>query len=100
MIVRIEDIALVAAPGAIGTEEFVERAPSLLVFGGRFRSAGGVCNDLAPEKAVEVVSWRAVIGSGDHAVGDIEIGKAVVIEIPGVAGPSPAAHFDSGRSGD
>src|SRR5882757_1497783 len=99
MIVRIEDVALIAAPGAIGTKEFVERAPSLLVFGRRLGFGGRVGNDLTPEKTVEVFVWKAAVGSRDHAVGDVDVRETVVIEIPGVAGPGPAAHFDSGGCG-
>src|SRR6266478_308659 len=43
---------------------------------------------LAPEKAVEVVPNAA----RNHSVGDVEVRKTVVIEVPGVAGPGPAAH--------
>jgi len=31
-IVRVENISLVSAPGTVGTYEFVDRVPSLLVF--------------------------------------------------------------------
>ena len=94
-VVRVENISLVTAPRAIGSDQLINRAPSLLVVvrgGGRIR---GIGNHLAPEKAVEILAR----GAGHHAVGDVEIGKAVMIEIPGVARPRPAPDPDTGRAG-
>ena len=80
-IVHIKDIALVTAPGAVGADKFVNRVPSLLVLFGSARFIRRIGNDLSPEKAVEI---RAQ-GTRHHAVGDEEIGEAIVIKVERVA---------------
>ncbi len=90
-IVGIENISLVAAPGTIGTDEFVDGIPTLLVFVRSAGLVGGRSYNLPPEETVEILTrWAR-----DHAVRDIEIGEAVVIEIERVARPRPAAHSDA-----
>src|ERR1700686_2077217 len=46
---------------------------------------------LAPKKTVQIIARFP----GNHAVGDIKIQKTIVVEIPRVAGPRPAAHRGS-----
>ena len=87
-IVGIENISLVTAPGAVRTDQFVDGIPSLLVFVRRRGFVGRISHDLPPEKTVQILARRA----RDHSVGDIEIGKTVMIEIECVARPRPAAH--------
>ncbi len=65
----------------------VHRIPALLVVLGWLGFIGRFGNHLPPEKAVQVLAdW-----SGDHAVGDIKICEAVMVEVPGVARPGPSA---------
>src|ERR1700674_264372 len=94
-IVRVENISLVTAPRAIGADQFVNRAPSLLVILRRLRFVRRIGNYLPPEKTVEVF----VRGAGDHAIDDVEIGKTIMIKIPGVARPRPAPDSNAGSAG-
>ncbi len=91
-VVCVEDIALEPAPGAVRADEFVERVPSLFVIVGRLGLHGRIGNHLSPEETVQVFARLA----GHHPVGDVKIGKAVVVKIPRVARPRPPAHLNSG----
>ncbi len=51
-IVRVEGIALVSAPGAVGTNQLIERVPSLFVVVCGLGFGGRICHDLSPEEAV------------------------------------------------
>ena len=81
VVVRIENISLEAAPCAVGANEFVNRVPSLFVIVRRLRLVGRLCNHLPPEKTVQVFARR----TGYHAIGNVEISKSIVIEVPRVA---------------
>src|SRR6516162_1841903 len=90
-IVQIKDVAFESTPGAIAADQLVNGVPSLFVFvvgPGVLRRVG---DNLAPKETVQVVAS----GTGYHAVGDVEVGETVTIEIPEVAGPRPAAHGGS-----
>src|SRR5271157_5007572 len=90
--VDVDYVALIAAPGVIGTDQFIDGVPALFIVLRWLGGVGGIGDNLPPEEAVEVVpDW-----AGNHSVGDVEIGKTIVIEIPGIAGPRPTAH-GSGR---
>ena len=93
-IVGVENVSFVAAPGSIRPDQFIESVPSLLVVLRGLRFGRGVRNHLPPEKTVQVSSrW-----SRHHAIGNVQVGKTVMIEIPGIARPRPAAHFHSRRT--
>ena len=83
-IVRVEDVALVAAPGVVGADEFVDARsiPARSRAKASLRS-GELATTCRQKKLFRSSRERA----RDHAVGDVEIGKAVVIEIPGIARP-------------
>ena len=51
-IVRVEDVSLVAAPGVVGADQFIDGVPPLLVILGRLRAIGRIGYHLAPEKAI------------------------------------------------
>ncbi len=93
-IIRVKNIALEAAPGAVGPNEFVDGTPSLLVIMGGLWPDPANWQPLAARKNCS--GLRA--SPGNHAIRNVEIGKAVVIEIKSVARPRPAAYPDSGRS--
>src|SRR4030095_15697946 len=76
-IVRIKYIPFITAPGAIGTEEFVESAPSLFVFMSRLGFVWRIGNHTPPKKTVQVLSR----GARHHSIHDVEVREAVVIEI-------------------
>ena len=95
-IVREHHISLVAVPGAIRANQFIERLPSALVSRRGRGVVGRFAHHLPPEEACEIAAVRR----GDIAVGDIEIGVAIMIEVPEVGAPGPAAHLDSGLLAD
>src|SRR2546427_5891312 len=45
------------------------------------------------EKTIEVFARS----TRDHSIGDVKIGKTIVIKIPGIARPRPAAHPNADR---
>ena len=90
-VVGVENIALVAAPGAVGADQFVDRAPSLFVIVRWLGSSGRLSDYLAPEETVEV--FVVGCGAAHHTVGDVEIGESLMIEVPGSRSTRP-----SGRS--
>ena len=70
-IVGVEDIALVATPASVGTDEFVDGVPSLLIGQNGIGFVGRVCNHLTPEETVEIdARW-----TGDHPICNVKIGK-------------------------
>jgi len=96
VIVGEQSVSLVAAPGMVGTDEFADCVPAAFIGKGRSGSGWRIANDLAPEKAGKFLRLDA----GDVAVRDVQVGKAIVVEIPAVGRPGPAAHIDSGGAGD
>ena len=58
-IVRVEDVALVAAPGVVGADQFIDRVPSLFVIRGRLGGIGRIGHHLAPEETVQIFANRA-----------------------------------------
>src|SRR5260370_1096507 len=58
------------------------------------RLVGRIGNYLSPEETVQVLARRA----GNHAIRNVEIGKAVVVEIKCVTRPWPAGHSNPGGS--
>src|SRR5258708_28468681 len=97
-IVYVENIPLVTAPTTIGANQLVNRAPSLFVavrWLSLFRRIG---DHLPPEETIQVFIVVFARGAADHAIDDVEIGKAVVIKIPGVARPRPAPDSDAGSA--
>ena len=100
MIARIEDIALVAAPGVVGADQLVDGVPSLFIILQWLGCIGRVGHHLPPEETVEVgivQIWACY--AGNHSIDDVKIGKAVMVEIPGVARPRPSAHSNAARRG-
>src|SRR5579883_403412 len=87
-VVEIEQISFVATPSGIRANQFVDGIPALLIRGAWGGTQGRLRHDLAPEKAVEIILERP----GNHAIGDVNFGKAVMVQVPGVAGPGPTAH--------
>ena len=98
-IVRVEDVPFKSAPRAVGADEFIDCGPSLFIIGRRLGFRGGVGNHLPPKKTVQILFSGWAHRSRDHAIRDVEIGEAVVVKIPCVARPRPAAHFNSSGSG-
>src|SRR4029077_103052 len=86
------DVSFETAPGEVGSNEFVDGIPALLVFMAGAGLVGRISDHLAPEKTVEIVSNAA----GNHSIDDVQVLKTVVIEIPSVAGPRPAADGGPG----
>ena len=82
-IIYVKNIALEAAPGSVGAKDFVKRVPALFVLVRGFGFSRRIRNHLAPEEAVQILARR----TRDHTVGDVEIGKTVMVEIPSVARP-------------
>src|SRR5579872_2927695 len=93
--VGIENVALKPAPGAVGADKLVDGIPPLLVSVRRPDLLRRIGHHLPPEKAVQVLARE----TGDHAIRDIEVKKTVVVEVPGCAGPGPAAHGNCGGGG-
>ena len=58
-IVRVEDISLVAAPGGVGANQFVDGVPALFVIGRRLGRVRRIGDNLAPEEAVQVFIVRS-----------------------------------------
>src|SRR3984893_9147209 len=87
-VVEVENIAFEATPRAVGANQFVDGVPTLLILVVWLRLLWRISDDLAPKKAVQVFGRFP----RNHSVGNIEVQKTVVIEIPHVAGPRPAAH--------
>src|SRR5437879_13469059 len=75
-VVGIENIPLEAAPGAIGTNEIVDGAPSFFVSLGRLLLHRRIGNYLPPEKTVQVLPRSP----GHQAVRAVDIGEASMIE--------------------
>ena len=94
-IVSVENISFVPAPCAVGANQFVDGVPSLFVVGRKSGLFRRVSNDLPPEETVQIFARRPC----DHAVRDIKVGEAVVIKIPGIARPRPAAHANASERG-
>ena len=86
-IIQIKNIPFKAAPGAVRANQFVDGVPTQLVGARRLGALRRIGDHLPPEKTIEIFA----AGAGDHAVGNIKIRETVVIEIPRVAGPGPAA---------
>ena len=89
MIVRVENIPLTSVPRVVRPDQFIDGIPSLFVIWGRGGLERRLRHHLPPEKAFKVFCVRA----RNHAVGDVEIRVAIVIKIPGIAGPGPAAYL-------
>ena len=94
-VVGVEHVSFVAAPTVVGANQFVHHAPALFVAMRRLRFFRRIGNHLPPKIAVQIVSEWA----GDHAVYYIQVRKSVVVEIPGIARPGPAAHRGSALRG-
>ena len=90
-VVGVENVSLRAGPGRIRADQFVDRVPSLLVPGRRVRVLRRISHHLPPEEARKV----ARVGPGNIAIGDVQVREAIVIEIPCVGRPGPAAHLGS-----
>src|SRR5258708_16401292 len=97
-IVHVENIPLIPAPATIGADQLINRAPSLFVVVRRLSLFRRIGDHLPPEKTVQVFIVVFARGTADHAIADIEIGKTVMIKIPGVARPRPAPDPDAGRA--
>ena len=87
-VICVKHIALKPTPSAVGADQFVNSVPSLFVVVRRLGFVGRIGNHLAPEKTIEVFARS----TRDHSIGDVKIGKTIVIKIPGIARPRPAAH--------
>src|SRR5271165_6075677 len=92
VVIQIENIPLEPAPGPVRTNQFVNGIPSQFVSASRARIIRRIGHHLAPEETIQI----SAIGTGDHPVGNIKIRETIVIEIPSVAGPCPAAYRSSG----
>src|SRR5579863_212486 len=91
-IVGVEHIPLISAPGRVRANEFVDRAPSLFIV---VRQPGFVWRIgyyLPPKETVQILVRR----TRDHAIRNVKIREAVVVKIPSVARPRPAAIAYSG----
>src|SRR6516162_10130096 len=82
-------------PGCVGPHQFVDGIPSALVALRRDGRSWRFGNHLPPEEARHV----ALIQTGDVAIRDIEVRKTILVEIPGIGGPRPTAHFSPGPLG-
>ncbi len=80
-VVGIENIPLEPAPGAVSPNEFIDGAPSLLVVVRRLRLVRRISHHLPPKKTVQIL----LRDPGNHAIRNIEIRKAVMIEVECVA---------------
>src|SRR5215813_7347827 len=90
MIVAIKHIPFVSAPGMVRADKFIDGVPGLLVVGRRCQVLWRVSHHLPPEKTREL---RA-LGSGYVAVGDENVRMAIMIKVPGIRGPGPAAELE------
>ena len=89
-VVRKEDVSFIPAPSSIRAKQFVNCVPSLLVSGRRLCVQRGLRHYLPPEEAVKVVLET----TRHHPIRRIEVGKAIMIEVPGVTRPRPSANAD------
>ena len=78
-----ENVALIACPGSVGADQFVDGVPSEFIRERGVSVRRRLRNHLLPEEAFQVIA----AGAGNHAVGDVEMRASIVGEIPGVAGP-------------
>ena len=78
-------------PGAVGTNQLIDCVPSTLVGVRGGRVFGRFRNHLPPEETGNFVFLRP----REIPIGDIEIGKTVVVEVPEIGAPRPAAHLYS-----
>ena len=91
VVVGVENVSLTTTPGGVRTDEFIDGVPSPLVVQRRGCIAWRFRYHLPPEETGKVARVRP----GNIAVGNVEVGVAVVVKIPGVGGPRPAPHFDA-----
>src|SRR4029079_2006475 len=90
-VIGIENVSLGPSPRRVRADQFVDGAPSLFVARRRVGIRRRMAHDLAPEKAGDI----ARVGPRNVTVGNVQVGVAIVVEIPGVGGPGPAAHLES-----
>src|SRR5215471_3746204 len=90
MIVAVKHIPFVSAPGMVRADKFIDGVPGLLVVGRRCQMLRRVSHHLPPEKAREL---RALL-SGYVAVRDENVRIAIMIKVPGIRGPGPAAELE------
>src|SRR5204863_10104408 len=84
-------VGLAAMPAIAFADELVDGVPTVLVY---FRALGGsgrLRHHLPPEEAHQV---RFAVAR-QHAARDINLRRAIVVEVVGVGAPSPAAHLDA-----
>src|SRR6202022_1786162 len=84
-IVSVKYISLKAAPGMVGANQFVQCIPPLFVIARSASFKRGMSNHLPPEKTIQVVRLGWPRWTGDHAIGHVEIRKAVMIKVPSIA---------------
>src|SRR5207249_9525913 len=91
-IVGKENVPLKAIPRRVGSNEFVDRVPSSFVIGRRTGILRRLGHYLPPKEAGDV----RPTGARNIAIRNIEVSVAIVVKVPGIGRPSPAAHFHSG----
>ena len=93
LVVRVENISFGTVPGCVRPDQFIDGVPSLLIVRRRVRSSAAI----SPRPGARR-SWKGRAGRpGDVAVRDVQVGIAVVVKVPGIGRPGPAAHFNSRR---
>ena len=93
-IVGKENIPLMTVPGRVGTDEFIDGAPSALVAGRRTGVRWRFCDHLPPEEARDI----ALLEARNIAIRNVQIRVTIMVKIPRIGGPRPAAHFNPGLS--
>ena len=91
-VVAQQDVALVAGLRPVPHQQPVGRPPRVVVRRAELARERRSRRHLAPEEAVDVDVLFAC-GAREHAVHDVEILEAVVVEVERVGGPGPAAEF-------
>src|SRR5437764_4243696 len=90
-IVAVGNVPLVTAPRSIGTNEFVDRVPAVFVIGRGRKFCRRVADYLSPEKTRKI----NLLAAGNVSVRNMNVRMAVMVEIPRIRRPSPAAKFSA-----
>ena len=99
-VVRKGYISFVATPGIVRPNQFVQSIPSMLI---RQRGRGVFRRfryHLPPEKAAEVIPFQCPLRCGDVSIGNVEVRITVMVEVPQIRAPGPAAHLNPGLLAD
>src|SRR2546423_13971874 len=96
-VIRVKNISFVTVPRGIRSHQLVDGVPSLFIGPGRNTFRRRICHHLAPKETREIRrSVLRVFRSRDIAIGDVQIGVPVMVEVPRIRAPGPSTHLNPG----